>query len=311
MNQPLVIIHCLVYNHEPYLRQCLDGFVIQQTNFPFYAVVHDDASTDNSAAIIREYAEKYPDIIHPIYEDENQWSKKDGSLNRIMNDACKDAKYIAFCEGDDYWTDSLKLQKQVDAFEADNNASLCYSDFDIIDSHGENVLQRNEWHNKIRQKSHSGNIFKLLLGSNFVLTCTTMYRADVVFSDEFVNAPNHMDYMLSLVSSLYGNASYLPEVMACYRVGVGVTVTHRPWMNDALNQSWDYVVALFLRGEGNFSIKDRVLLTLYILRKAIEKSVDENTNKSLRQVLATNIKCYFYLPLAYMYYLYGRFKSKK
>ena len=85
-NVPIMVtIRCLVYNHEPYLRQCLDGFVMQKTNFPFEAVVHDDASTDRSSAIIREYADKYPDIIKPILETENQYSKHDGSLTRIMN----------------------------------------------------------------------------------------------------------------------------------------------------------------------------------------------------------------------------------
>ena len=69
--QVLVSIQCTVYNHEPYLRQCLDGFVMQQTNFPFEAIVHDDCSTDGSVAIIKEYAEKYPDIIKPIYEADN------------------------------------------------------------------------------------------------------------------------------------------------------------------------------------------------------------------------------------------------
>ena len=113
---PLVSIRCLVYNHEPFLRQCLDGFVMQKTSFPFEAIVHDDASTDGSVAIIREYAEKYPDIIKPIYETENQYSK--GTLSKIIINACHpDAKYIAYCEGDDYWTDPDKLQLQVDFLE--------------------------------------------------------------------------------------------------------------------------------------------------------------------------------------------------
>ena len=116
---PLVSIRCLVYNHEPFLRQCLDGFVMQKTTFPFEAIVHDDASTDGSAAIIREYAEKYPDIIKPIYETENQYSKHDGSLGRnITAVADPNAKYIATCEGDDYWTDPNKLQLQVDFLES-------------------------------------------------------------------------------------------------------------------------------------------------------------------------------------------------
>ena len=113
---PLVSIRCMVYNHEPYLRQCLDGFVMQKTTFPFEAVVHDDASTDGSAAVIREYAEKYPDIIKPVYETENQYTK--GTLGRVLSDATHpNTKYIAFCEGDDYWTDPEKLQIQVDFLE--------------------------------------------------------------------------------------------------------------------------------------------------------------------------------------------------
>lgn len=129
--QPLMVsIRCLVYNHEPYLRQCLDGFVMQKTKFRFEAIVHDDASTDNSAAIIREYAEKYPDIIKPILETENQYSKHDGSLKRIMDSHTR-GKYIALCEGDDYWTDPNKLQKQVDFMEGHPDYTMCFHDVDI------------------------------------------------------------------------------------------------------------------------------------------------------------------------------------
>ncbi|MBQ8672675.1 MAG: glycosyltransferase [Bacteroides sp.] len=121
----MVTIRCLAYNHEPYIRQCLEGFVMQKTNFRFEAIVHDDASTDGTAAIIREYAEKYPDIIKPIFETENQYSKRDGSVTRIMN-AQKHGKYVAMCEGDDYWIDPLKLQKQVDFLEENLEYSLCF-----------------------------------------------------------------------------------------------------------------------------------------------------------------------------------------
>lgn len=127
MSTPLVTIRCLVYNHEPYLRQCLDGFVMQKTNFPFEAIVHDDASTDRSAEIIREYAEKYPDIIKPIFETENQYSKRNGSIRRIMNEHTR-GKYVALCEGDDYWIDPYKLQKQVDFLETHPDYGLVYTD---------------------------------------------------------------------------------------------------------------------------------------------------------------------------------------
>lgn len=129
--KPLVAIRCITYNHEHYISDALDGFVMQKTNFPFVAIIHDDASTDKTAEIIRKYAEKYPNIIIPIYESENQYSKRDGSLTRIMNNACLavEPKYIAFCEGDDYWTDPLKLQKQVDFLESNPDYSASTTNF--------------------------------------------------------------------------------------------------------------------------------------------------------------------------------------
>ena len=130
--QPLTVtIRCLAYNHEPYIRDCLEGFVMQRASFRFEAVVHDDASTDGTAAIIKEYAERYPDIIKPIFETENQYSKHDGSLRRIMDEHTR-GKYVAFCEGDDYWTDPLKLQKQVDFLEAHPEVSLSVCRFNLL-----------------------------------------------------------------------------------------------------------------------------------------------------------------------------------
>lgn len=123
-----VCIRCITYNHEKYLADALEGFVMQKTTFPFVAIVHDDASTDGTADILRQYAEKYPDIIKPIYETENQYSKHDGSIGRIMDAemAKYNPKYIAYCEGDDYWTDPYKLQKQVNFMESHPDYSVCF-----------------------------------------------------------------------------------------------------------------------------------------------------------------------------------------
>ncbi len=136
--KPLIVIRCVTYNHEPYIRDALEGFVMQKTNFPFVAIVHDDASTDGTAAIIREYAEKYPDIIKPIYETENQYSKKDGSLRCIIDKACEEtgAKYYAMCEGDDYWTDPLKLQKQVDFLESNSECTCTFHMYSDVYENG-------------------------------------------------------------------------------------------------------------------------------------------------------------------------------
>ena len=124
----MVTVRCTAYNHESYIQQCLEGFVIQKTNFRFEVIVHDDASTDGTVTIIQEYAEKYPNIIKPIFETENQYSKRDGSLARIMDEHTH-GKYVAFCEGDDYWVDPLKLQKQVDFLETHPEYGMVHTNF--------------------------------------------------------------------------------------------------------------------------------------------------------------------------------------
>jgi len=122
---PIVSVQCLAYNHEKYIRNCLDGIVSQIANFKFEAIVHDDASTDATQSIIREYAAKYPDIIKPIIEKENLYSKDLGELRRVMQENLH-GKYIAFCECDDYWIDRNKLQKQVDFLESHPDYSMCF-----------------------------------------------------------------------------------------------------------------------------------------------------------------------------------------
>ncbi len=126
MTNTLVSICCTAYNHEPYIRQCLDGFVMQKTDFVFEVLVHDDASTDNTANIIREYEQKYPDIIKPVYQTENQYSKGVRIHDIYFYPQAK-GKYIALCEGDDYWTDPSKLQKQIDFLEANPEYGMCYT----------------------------------------------------------------------------------------------------------------------------------------------------------------------------------------
>ena len=212
---PLVSIKCTVYNHEPYLRQCLDGFVMQKTNFPFEAIVHDDASTDGSAAIIREYAEKYPDIIKPIYETENQYSKKDDSLGRIMNAAIHpDAKYIALCEGDDYWIDPLKLQKQIDFLEAQADYGLAYSKV------------KTYIHNTRTFTGFNGSEYKgkdALVCTNVIPTLSVVMRKDLYLQYlEEVNPATKGwmmgDFPMWIWFSVHSNIKYFDECFGVYRV---------------------------------------------------------------------------------------------
>ena len=211
----MVTIRCLAYNHEPYIRQCLDGFVMQKTNFRFEAVVHDDASTDGTAAIIKEYAEKFPNIIKPIIETENQYSKRDGSLTRIMNSHMH-GKYIAICEGDDYWIDPLKLQKQVDFLESNPNFGLVCSDIDLY-NHNMNKFQYNFFkRKKIWNIKYTFNDF--VINSWFLAPCTWLYRkrfvTDEISNNKFIIG----DLPLLLDISGQSEVKFLKDSMAVYRV---------------------------------------------------------------------------------------------
>lgn len=235
MKQPLVAIKCPVYNHEPYLRDCLEGFVMQQTNFPFVAIVHDDASKDNSAAIIREYEEKYPDIIKPIYEAENQYSKRDGSVGRIMDEAidATGAKYVAMCEGDDYWTDPLKLQKQVDFLEANPEYSMCFHKVNtLIQETGE---IKNEF--VVRDMPGKSTILDLAEG-NYIHTPSVLFRRSFLDPERYYKMMPCLpgDYVMWMLLADKGVIYKFDDSMAVYRYGGG------SW--ESSTQSKRYVLTL-------------------------------------------------------------------
>lgn len=129
MRTPLVSICCITYNHAQFIRKCLDGFLMQQTDFPIEILIHDDCSTDGTTEIIREYKAKYPELIFPLYEEENQYQQGKAGEIDFYNYRRARGKYIAYCEGDDYWIDPLKLQKQVDFMEANPEYSVCFHDY--------------------------------------------------------------------------------------------------------------------------------------------------------------------------------------
>lgn len=139
---PLVSISCITYNHEPYIAQTLDGFLMQKTSFPFEILIHDDASTDRTADIIREYEKKFPNLIKPIYQKENQYSKGFTSVSAAWNFPRAQGKYIALCEGDDYWIDENKLQMQVDFLENNPEYGMCYTNFNLVSEKSKNIKQK-------------------------------------------------------------------------------------------------------------------------------------------------------------------------
>lgn len=226
---PLVAIECIVYNHEPFLRECLDGLVNQKTNFPFFIVAHDDKSTDKSADIIREYAENYPDIVKPFIETENQWSKKDGSLQRAVYNAVQSfhPKYVAICEGDDYWTDMNKLQKQVDILESDASLMGVYTDSSKVDDKSQ-LLESNLCGE--REKSCNRQDLRYFFSKNPMFpTASVIWRNNHPEEIEqfFENTITKFvdDWNLWIAILIHGDFLYLDEVTVAYRIQPN-SITH-------------------------------------------------------------------------------------
>lgn len=212
-DRPIIVsIWCLTYNHEKYIRQCLDGFVMQKTNFRFEAIVHEDASTDGTAEIVREYAEKYPDIIKPIIETENQYSKKDGSLDRIMEKSCI-GKYVALCEGDDYWIDPMKLQKQVDFLEEHEDYGLVYTRVKCFNQRTQSF--EGEW-------GKDCDYHYLLTHGSSIPTLTAFYRSNLqrVYLDSIKDDPVWPlgDVPLWLYFMRFSKIKFLDHVTGVYRI---------------------------------------------------------------------------------------------
>jgi len=138
MTEVQVSILCIAYNHEPFIRKALDGFLMQKTRYSYEILVHDDASTDSTANIIREYAARHPDQIFPVFQSRNQYSKG-VAVNYEFNFRRARGKYIALCEGDDYWTDENKLERQVQYLESHPGCTFTFHNAEVIGLHGDTM----------------------------------------------------------------------------------------------------------------------------------------------------------------------------
>lgn len=208
---PVVSIICCTYNHEPFIRQCLDGFMMQKTDFSFEVLIHDDASTDNTAEIIREYELKYPDKIFPIYATENKYSKGIDIFSQILLPKAK-GKYIAICEGDDYWTDPLKLQKQVDFLERNQDYILCSHMCDRLDN------ETGEYKSNSSNQDITYSLSDLLNGEWYYQTLSVLFRRNSLSMNSIMKYEVVTDTVLIYELLRFGGYGMLfKDAMGVYR----------------------------------------------------------------------------------------------
>lgn len=214
---PLVSICCLVYNHAPYLRECFDGFLAQRTDFPVEILVHDDASTDNSADIIGEYAARRPDLFKPLYQSENQFSKGIVQMSIHFQFPRATGKYVALCEGDDYWCAPEKLQRQVDWLESHPECGLVYSQVQWYFDR-EKRFDRN-WGGP----GAGETTLERLLEGNCIPTPSIVIRRDLL--DRYIAEVRPQerswmmgDYPMWLYAAAHSKIRFIDEPLAVYRI---------------------------------------------------------------------------------------------
>ena len=214
VNEILVSVICNTYNQEDYIRDALESFIMQKTNFKFEVLVHDDASTDNTANIIREYEQKYPEIIKPIYQTVNQYSQKIPISLTYQIPRAK-GKYLAACEGDDFWTDPYKLQKQYDAMELHPDVDMCAHTATKVDA----ITFQNIGEIKPSNEDIIFNTSDVIRGyGGFVATNSLMYKKELTSYVPNFRKFLPLDYSLQIHGSLKGGMLYLKDNMSSYRV---------------------------------------------------------------------------------------------
>ena len=223
MDNVVVSVCCITYNHEKYIRETLEGFVSQKTDFPFEIIIHDDASTDKTREIIEEYKKTYPDIIKPIYQEENQYSKGVDPFYAYVFPAAK-GKYFAMCEGDDYWTDPYKLQKQVDFLEANPDYGLVHTDAKgYIQAKNHTIESLNSRFKPYYDGDNKQELFYELLNSKYIIrTATVLFRKELLSQRK----PNERSFKMGdlplwLDSSQLTRFKYLDMPTAVYRISQG------------------------------------------------------------------------------------------
>ena len=286
--EPIVSICMITYNHGEFLKDAIDGVLMQKTNFPFELIIGDDCSKDNSREICIEYKNKYPDIIKLRLPEKNLGALPNFCENLL---SCK-GKYIALCEGDDYWTNPDKLQKQVDYLESNQDQILCSHLVDqmIVDGKNEIYSVGDKGNRFLYFKDFASN------GCSGVFTCSMMFKnipeITKYFQSEWVKGLDAEDHLILLLSTINDKPVYiLPYVMGVYRKHSGGVWTSRNIQKSALEVYWKtklYKEKLPLTEEKKYWVdwlnRKNFATLIYAINRPFPKFINKTINKSLSTI---------------------------
>ena len=267
---PLVSVLCATYNQKDYIAQCIDGFLMQKVNFPIEIIIHDDASTDGTAEIVRKYEKEHPQLIKGIYQKENQFSKNTTIWKTFIYPLAR-GKYYADCEGDDYWSSPDKLQTQIDLLEKHPEYSIC-----VHRSKKLNCLSnRFETAFPTEKNDRDFSIEDLILGGGGLWgTNTSVYRPDFLedyYSQDFWKLSPVGDFPKALSLAVHGKIHYFPQEMSVYRVFAKGSWSSRTLIGqDAYNRRTTHVSRM------RESLKAFDKYTNFKYTKVIQEKIDLN-----------------------------------
>lgn len=212
-NQNLITIICITYNHRDYIQQSICSLLSSKTDLDFEILIHDDLSTDGTIDILKNFANQYPNKIKLFFETENQFSQNIDFFSKIVKNQAK-GKYIAICEGDDYWTDVNKLQLQFETLEAHPECDMCACRADMISEDGNHIL------GEIRPCEGDGilSIEDVILGGgNYVATAGLFFRKSLFDHMMDFEKIRSLDYSHQMKGALRGGIYYIDKPMVAYR----------------------------------------------------------------------------------------------
>ena len=323
-----VCVYCSTFNQASYIKDTMDGFCMQQTNFPFVCLIMDDASTDGEPEVLEAYLNDHFDTEWTKETDDyhltvarhqenrncyfavyllkyNHYTIKKRKL-KYFREVADEIDYVAFCEGDDYWTDAHKLQKQADALDANPQATLVYTNYQTIDAKGNPIIR--PYYKDYPGRSHSGdNLPTLLRHGNYIIVLTSMYRYKVFESEYRNNCPVRMDFDTIMCAALMGDFIWMPEQTGCYRILESGMVRSNlqkglRWIQDI----YRYYAGLVMNGQCKpLSLGQRIHLTTLILMRALKKK-DHQLKKDVLRACPLS---YLLLPVAFVKFKVEKMKS--